>query len=62
MSDVFISYSHKHGEQAQTLAQLLTSAGLSVWIDKSGLEVASSWSRQIVDAMNECSVFVLLPL
>jgi TolB-like protein/Flp pilus assembly protein TadD len=58
--DIFISYSSKDKEKADQLSELLASAGLSVWIDESGLEVASSWSAEIVDAISACSAFIVL--
>jgi adenylate cyclase len=60
MPDIFISYSSKDRIQADQLIELLGSAGLSVWIDKSGIEVATSWSKEIVQAINECKAFVVL--
>jgi adenylate cyclase len=60
MPDIFISYSRKDSAQAEQLAELLSSAGLSVWIDKSGIDIATSWSGEIVDAINECKAFVVL--
>ncbi|HET6399899.1 MAG TPA: TIR domain-containing protein [Candidatus Kapabacteria bacterium] len=58
--DIFISYSRKDSAQARQLAELLTSAGLSCWIDKEGIDLAMSWSGEIVDAINECQAFVVL--
>src|SRR5437588_3538970 len=58
--DIFISYSSKDKEKADQLSELLGSAGLSVWIDQSGLDVATSWSASIVDAINGCSAFIVL--
>ncbi len=60
MADIFISYSRQDSEQANLLSELLASAGLSVWIDQSGIDVATSWSGEIVDAINECKAFVVL--
>src|ERR1035437_957807 len=60
MSDIFISYSRKDSAQAEQLAEQLTSAGLSCWIDKSGIEAATSWSGEITQAINDCRVFVVL--
>jgi hypothetical protein len=57
MSDIFISYSSKDRSQAEQLSELLRSAGLSVWIDQQGIEVATSWSREIVQAINDCKAF-----
>ncbi len=60
MSDIFISYSSKDREHAEQLTELLASAGLSVWIDRSDIEVSTSWSKEIVQAINECKAFVVL--
>lgn len=60
MSDIFISYSSKDRAQADQLSELLRSAGLSVWIDQEGIDVATSWSREIVQAINDCKAFVVL--
>jgi adenylate cyclase len=60
MADIFISYSSLDREQAEQLTELLGSAGLSVWIDKSGIEAASSWSEEIVNALDACTAFIVM--
>jgi adenylate cyclase len=60
MKDIFISYSHHDAEQAHHLVDVLHSSGFSVWIDKSGIDLASRWSREIVTAINDCKAFILL--
>ena len=60
MADIFISYSSKDKEKADQLSELLASAGLSVWIDQSGIDIATSWSKEIVEAINNCKVFIVL--
>jgi adenylate cyclase len=60
MSDIFISYSSKDREQAEQLTELLCSAGLSVWMDQSGIEAAESWSESIVDAIDSCKAFIVM--
>ncbi|HET9136105.1 MAG TPA: TIR domain-containing protein [Candidatus Kapabacteria bacterium] len=60
MADIFISYSSKDREKAEELSQVLASAGLSVWIDKQGIGAATSWTREIAEALDACRVFVLL--
>jgi TolB-like protein len=60
MADIFISYSSKDREQAELLTELLTSAGLSVWIDRVSIDVSTSWSKEIVQAINDCKAFIVL--
>ena len=60
MADIFISYSRKDSVQAEQLAELLASAGLSCWIDKSGIDLATSWSGEITQAINDCKAFLIL--
>ncbi|MFI5265102.1 MAG: toll/interleukin-1 receptor domain-containing protein, partial [Candidatus Kapaibacterium sp.] len=60
MADIFISYSSLDKEKADQLSELLASAGLSVWIDQSGIDVATSWSKEIVQAIDGCKAFVVL--
>ncbi len=60
MADVFISYFRKDSAEAEQLAELLVSAGLSVWIDQSGIDLATSWSEEIVDALDECKAFIVM--
>lgn len=60
MADIFISYSSNDRLQAVQLTELLASAGLSVWIDKQGIEAATSWSEEIVDGIDNCKMFMLL--
>jgi adenylate cyclase len=60
MADIFISYSSKDREKAEQLTELLSSAGLSVWIDQSGIDIATSWSKEIVQAITGCKAFVIL--
>ena len=60
MADIFISYSSKDRDQALQLIELLSSAGLSVWIDQSGIDIATSWSKEIVQAIDACKAFIVL--
>lgn len=60
MPDIFISYSSRDREQATVLAEMLTSAGLSCWIDQHGIGAATSWSKEIVDAIDECTALLVL--
>jgi adenylate cyclase len=60
MADIFISYSSKDHDQAEQLTELLISAGLSVWIDKHGIEAATSWSAEITQAIIDCKILIIL--
>jgi adenylate cyclase len=60
MADIFISYSSKDRESAEQLTELLSSAGLSVWIDKQGIDAATSWSKEIVQAIDSCKALLVL--
>jgi adenylate cyclase len=60
MADIFISYSSKDRTQAEQLIEVLGSAGYSVWIDKSGIDLAANWSKEIVQAIDSCHVFLVL--
>jgi adenylate cyclase len=60
MADVFLSYSRKDNNQALELAERLRAGGTSVWIDQHGIEGASSWSGEIVRAINQCSALIVL--
>ncbi len=60
MADIFISYSSKDRAQAEQLTELLASAGLSVWIDRRGIDFATHWSKEIVDAIDGCTALLVL--
>lgn len=60
MADIFISYSSKDREQAEQLTELLSSAGLSVWIDQQGIGAATSWSGEITRAISDCKALVVM--
>ena len=60
MADIFISYSRRDSEQALSLAERLRAAGMTVWIDQHGIEAATSWSKEIVDAIESSKAFVIL--
>lgn len=60
MSHIFISYSRRDKPQALSLAERLRAAGCNVWIDLHGIDAATSWSREIVGAIDACNAFLLL--
>ncbi len=60
MPDIIISYSRKDSQHALALAEQLRASGMGIWIDRRGIEAATSWSREIADAIREAKAFVLL--
>lgn|GEM_PF-3192883 len=58
--DLFLSYSRKDAPQATELAERFTMSGISVWIDHQGIDMATSWSNEIVQAIDECKAFIVL--
>ncbi len=60
MPDIFVSYSSKDCEQASVLVERLRASGYSVWIDESGIDAASSWSKEIASALGGCKAVLLL--
>ncbi|MBS1903817.1 MAG: TIR domain-containing protein [Bacteroidetes bacterium] len=60
MADIFISYSRNDSEQALALVDRLRAHGMTVWIDQHGLEAATSWSKEIANALQQCDVMLLL--
>src|SRR5438046_1940296 len=55
MSDVFISYSRKDSDDATRLAEFLNEKGISV-----GIDLATSWSAEIVEAIENCKAFLVI--
>lgn len=58
-AEVFISYAAKDRERVMDLVKRLRGAGVSVWIDQAGIDVATMWSREIVGAIRECKLMLL---
>ena len=57
--EVFISYAAKDRERVLGLVKRLRSAGTTVWIDQAGIDVATMWSQEIVNAIRDCKVMLL---
>ena len=49
--DVFVSYAAKDRERVLQLVDHLRQSGIGVWIDQSGIDVATLWSEEIVNAI-----------
>lgn len=57
--DVFVSYAAKDRNRVLQLVDHLRQAGIGVWIDQSGIDVATLWSEEIVNAITNCKVLLL---
>ena len=59
-ADVFISYSRDDRDRVLDLAAKLRAAGVSLWIDQSGIDGATLWGEQIVNALESAKVLLLM--
>ena len=59
-AEVFISYSSQDQERVVKIADKLRSAGVSIWVDESGIGAATLWSKEIATAIKSCRVLVLM--
>ena len=58
-TEVFISYASEDRTRILDLLERLRGAGVSVWIDQMGIEGATMWSQEIVEAIDNCKVLIL---
>lgn len=58
-ADVFISYSREDKDRVLELATRLQAAGVSVWIDHGGIDGATLWGEEIVNALDRSKVLLL---
>ena len=59
-AEVFVSYSRDDAPRVLEVTDQLRAAGVSVWIDQSGIDAAAQWSEQIVDALESAKVLLLM--
>ncbi|HET6401911.1 MAG TPA: TIR domain-containing protein [Candidatus Kapabacteria bacterium] len=59
-TDVFISYSRDDKDRVLALANELRAAGISLWIDQGGIDAATMWSEEIVNAIENAKVLMLM--
>jgi adenylate cyclase len=59
-AEVFISYSRDDRDRVLDLASKLRAAGVSLWIDQSGIDGATLWGEQIVNALESSKVLLLM--
>src|SRR5258706_6302165 len=58
--DIFICHSSLDSELARGLVGRLKQDGFSCWIDESAISAATQWSTEIVEAIEGCSLFIIL--
>jgi adenylate cyclase len=58
-ADVFISYSREDKERVLDLAARLRAAGVNLWIDQGGIDGATMWGEEIVNALEGAKVLLL---
>lgn len=58
--DVFISYSSKDNEIATVVCRIFEENGISFWIDFKDIPAGQKWPAEIVEAIQECKVFLLI--
>jgi hypothetical protein len=60
VSHVFVSYSKKDKDYVLKFVDRLLDEGFDVWIDNRGLRSSEDWWRAIVEALRDCSAFVVV--
>jgi adenylate cyclase len=58
-ADVFISYSREDKDKVLELASKLRAAGVNLWIDQGGIDGATLWGEEIVNALEGAKVMLL---
>jgi adenylate cyclase len=59
-ADVFISYSRADKDKVLGLTEKLRAAGVSLWIDQGGIDAATMWGEEIVNALDNAKVLLLM--
>ena len=59
-AEVFVSYSREDAARVAGLVAKLRAAGVSLWIDQGGIDAASQWSEQIVNALESAKAMLLV--
>jgi hypothetical protein len=60
MHEVFISYSRHDSDAANALADALSKAGLSVWLDRNAIQEGDAFDTQIEEAIAQTSVVIVI--
>jgi adenylate cyclase len=59
-ADVFISYSREDKDKVLELTAKLSAAGVPIWMDVGGIDGATQWGEEIVNALEEAKVLLLM--
>jgi TolB-like protein/Flp pilus assembly protein TadD len=59
-ADVFVSYSREDKDRVLSLTSKLREAGISLWIDQGSIDGATMWSEEIVNALENAKVLLLM--
>jgi len=59
-AEVFVSYSRNDKDRVLELSGKLRAAGVSLWLDTSGIDGATLWGEQIVNALESAKVLLLI--
>ena len=59
-TDVFVSYSRQDRERVLAITRRLEEAGISVWIDQGGIDGATYWGEEIVHAIEDSKMLLLM--
>jgi formylglycine-generating enzyme required for sulfatase activity len=57
---IFLSYSRTNKQEAEALRSRLLAAGFAVFRDEDSIRVGENWLKSLQDAVQGCSVFMLL--
>jgi hypothetical protein len=60
MHELFISYCRHDSDAANALADTLSQAGLSVWLDRKGIQEGAAFDTQIEEAIAQTSVVIVI--
>jgi hypothetical protein len=60
MGHIFISYSRRDKDVVDRLTQLLTAAGVEIWIDREGIRGGEKWRALIVQAIRTADAVLLV--
>jgi adenylate cyclase len=59
-AEVFVSYSRSDKDRVLEVTAKLRAAGVSVWVDQTGIDGATMWGEQIVNALEGAKVLMLM--